>query len=137
MPLDKAWAYALAPGETCYVGEPVAIVLADSRYPAEDAAALVVVDYEALPFVADVRQARDAAPVRRELNSNIVTTYKVAFGDADAAFAKATHVFKQELWQHRGAAHSIEARGLLAEVRGADGGITVHAPPRSIRPARV
>jgi aerobic carbon-monoxide dehydrogenase large subunit len=127
MPLDKAWAYALAPGETCYVGEPVAIVLADSRYLAEDAAALVVVDYEPLPLVADVRQARDAAPVRRELNSNIVTTYKVAFGDADAAFAKAAHVFKQELWQHRGAAHSIEARGLLAEVRGADGGITVHA----------
>ncbi len=127
MPLGKAWAYALAPGETCYVGEPVAIVLADSRYLAEDAVALVDVDYEPLPFVADVRQARDAAPVRRELNSNIVTTYKVAFGDADTAFAKAAHVFKQELWQHRGAAHSIEARGLLAEVRGADGGITVHA----------
>ena len=49
------------------------------------------------------------------------------FGDVDAAFAKAAHVFKQELWQHRGAAHSIEARGLLAEVRQADGGITVHA----------
>ena len=36
-------------------------------------------------------------------------------------------MFKQELWQHRGAAHSIEARGLLAELRQADGGITVHA----------
>jgi carbon-monoxide dehydrogenase large subunit len=45
----------------------------------------------------------------------------------NAAFAKAAHVFKQELWQHRGAAHSIEARGILAEVRLADGGITVHA----------
>ena len=51
----------------------------------------------------------------------------MAFGDVDAAFAKAAHVFKQELWQHRGAAHSIEARGLLAELRQADGGITVHA----------
>ena len=65
--------------------------------------------------------------MRRELASNVITTYKVAFGDVDAAFAKAAHVFKQELWQHRGAAHSIEARGLLAEVRAADGGITVHA----------
>ena len=36
-------------------------------------------------------------------------------------------MFKQELWQHRGAAHSIEARGMLAELRAADGGITVHA----------
>ena len=51
----------------------------------------------------------------------------MAFGDVVAAFAKAAHVFKQELWQHRGAAHSIEARGLLAEVRQTDGGITVHA----------
>jgi carbon-monoxide dehydrogenase large subunit len=127
MPLDKAWPYALANGEVCYVGEPVALVLADSRYTAEDAAALVEVDYEPLPFVADVRHAKEAAPIRRELSTNMITTYKVAFGDADAAFAKAAHVFKQELWQHRGAAHSIEARGLLAEVRSADGGITVHA----------
>ena len=85
------------------------------------------VDYEPLPFVADVRTAKDSAPIRRELTTNVITTYKVAFGDVDAAFAKAAHVFKQELWQHRGAAHSIEARGLLAELRQTDGGITVHA----------
>src|SRR4051794_1903059 len=127
MPLDRCWAFALAPGEVSYVGEPVAIVIADSRYIAEDAAALVMVDYEPLPFAADVRTAKESAPVRRELNSNVITTYKVSFGDADAAFAKAAHVFKQQLWQHRGGAHSIEARGILAEVRSTDGGITVHA----------
>ena len=127
MPLDKAWPFALADGEVCYVGEPVAMVVADDRYIAEDAAAQVAVDYEALPFVADVRTAKDSAPIRRELSSNVITTYKVAFGDVDAAFAKAAHVFKQELWQHRGAAHSIETRGLLAELRETDGGITVHA----------
>ena len=127
MPLDKCWAYALAPGETSYVGEPVAIVVADDRYLAEDAAAQVAVDYEPLPFTADVRSAKDGAPVRRELGANVITTYKVEFGDVNAAFAKAAHVFKQELWQHRGGAHSIEARGILAEVRAADGGITVHA----------
>ena len=127
MPLDKCWPFALAPGEVSYVGEPVAMVLADNRYIAEDAAALVMVDYEILPFVADVRKAKDSPPIRRELASNVITTYKVAFGDVDAAFAKAAHVFKRELWQHRGAAHSIEARGLVAELRQADGGITVHA----------
>ncbi len=127
MPLDKAWPYALAPGEVCYVGEPVALIVADNRAIAEDAAALVMVDYEAQPFVADVRTAKDSPPIRRELSTNVITTYKVEFGDTGAAFAKAAHVFKQELWQHRGAAHSIEARGLLAEVRPADGGITVHA----------
>ncbi len=127
MPLDKAWLYALANGEVCYVGEPVALVVADSRYTAEDAAAIVAVDYEIQPFVADVRKSASGPPVRRELNTNVITTYKVSFGDTDAVFAKAAHVFKQELWQHRGAAHSIEARGTVAEIRAADGGITVHA----------
>ena len=127
MPLDKAWPYALANGEVCYVGEPVALVLADNRYIAEDAAALVTVDYDPQSFVADVRKAAASPPIRRELSSNVITTYKVNFGDIDAAFAKAAHIFQQELWQHRGAAHSIEARGIVAEVRPADGGITVHA----------
>src|SRR3954453_2458263 len=127
MPLDKAWPFALADGEVCYVGEPVAMVVADDRYIAEDAGAQVIVDYEELPFIADVRTAKDGAPSRRELASNVITTYKVAFGDVDAAFVRAAYVFKQELWQHRGAAHSIEGRGLLAELRQTDGGITVHA----------
>ena len=79
-PLDRLWSFALADGEVSYVGETVAIVVADDRYAAEDAAAQVEVDYEPLPAVADCRQA--AAPgapaVRRELNSNIVSTFKVA-----------------------------------------------------------
>jgi carbon-monoxide dehydrogenase large subunit len=125
--LDKSWLYALADGEVSYVGEPVALVVAGSRYVAEDAAAIVAVDYDVLPFVADVRQAESGPPVRRELNSNVITAYKVSFGDTGAAFAKAAHVFKQQLWQHRGAAHSIEARGTIAEIRASDGGITVHA----------
>jgi aerobic carbon-monoxide dehydrogenase large subunit len=127
MPLDKAWLYALANGEVCYVGEPVAMVIADSRYVAEDAAAVISVDYDVQPFVADVRQSASGPPVRRELNSNVITGYKVSFGDTDAAFAKAAHVFRQELWQHRGAAHSIEARGTVAEIHPAGGSITVHA----------
>jgi carbon-monoxide dehydrogenase large subunit len=127
IPLDKAWPFALADGEVCYVGEPVALVVADSRYLAEDAAARVEVDYDIQPFVADVRQAAKSPPIRRELASNVVTTYKVGFGDADAAFKQAAHVFTQELWQHRGSGHSIETRGLVAEVRGTDGGITVFA----------
>ena len=128
-PLDHFWAFALADGETSYVGETVAIVVADDRYVAEDAAALVEVDYELLPAAADCRTAVEpgAPTVRRELKSNVVSTYKVAFGDAAAAFAKAAHVFKDRLWQHRGSAHPIEARGTLAEVRAADGGITVWA----------
>src|SRR5882672_2468183 len=128
-PLDRMWSFALADGEVSYVGEAVAIVVADDRYIAEDATALVEVDYSVLPAAADCRKAAaPAAPtVRRELNSNIIASYKVAFGDTDAAFGKAAHVFHEDLWQHRGAGHPIEGRGIVAEYRGADNGITVWA----------
>jgi len=127
MPLDKAWLFALADGEVSYVGEPVALVVADNRYIAEDAAALVAVGYDVQPYVADVRKAAAGPPVRRELSSNVIATYKISFGDSAVAFKQAAHVFKEELWQHRGGAHSIETRGLVAEVGTAGGAITVHA----------
>jgi carbon-monoxide dehydrogenase large subunit len=126
--LDKLWSFALADGEVSYVGEAVAIVVADDRYLAEDAAAQVAVDYEPLGAVADCRKAAapNAPAVRRELNSNITANFKVAFGDIEAAFARAAHVFHEELWQHRGSAHPIEGRGIVAECR-ADGGMMVFA----------
>jgi carbon-monoxide dehydrogenase large subunit len=126
-PLERYWSFALADGEVSYVGEAVALVLADNRYLAEDAAGLVAVDYDVLAAVSDCRRAVDpAAPaVRRELNSNVAAAYKVAYGDADAAFAKAAHVFHTDLWQHRGAAHPIEGRGILADWR--DGAMAVWA----------
>jgi carbon-monoxide dehydrogenase large subunit len=128
-PLDRMWCFALADGEVSYVGEPVAIVLADSRYVAEDAAALVDVDYDLQPAISDCRKAvvQGATPIRRELPSNTVATYKVNFGDLDGAFAKAAHVFHTDLWQHRGAGHPIEGRGILAEYNQGNSGLTVWA----------
>jgi carbon-monoxide dehydrogenase large subunit len=128
-PLDRVWPFALADGEVSYVGETVALVIADDRYLAEDAAALVEIDYEILPAAADCRKAAqpDAPAVRRELKSNVIASYRVAFGDAEAAFGKAAHVFHEDFWQHRGAAHSIEGRGILVEFRGADDSLTIWA----------
>ncbi len=54
--------------------------------------------------------------MRRELNSNRVIAYKVGCGDIDGAFAKAAHVVRDELWIHRGGAHSMEGRGILAQI---------------------
>ena len=113
--LDQSWPFALAHGEVSFVGEPVAIVVAQDRYIAEDAAALVSVDYDVQPAAIDCRL--DAAPpVRRELNSNRVIAYQVAYGDIDAAFAKAAYIVRDDLWVHRGAGHSMEGRGILAQV---------------------
>src|SRR5258708_19259978 len=128
-PLDRVWAFALADGEVSYVGETVALVVADDRYLAEDAAALVEIDYATLPAAADCRKAvlSDAPAVRRELKSNTVASYRVAYGDADAAFGKAAHVFHEDFWQHRGAGHSIEGRGILVEFSSAHDSLTVWA----------
>jgi carbon-monoxide dehydrogenase large subunit len=113
--LDQSWPFVLADGEVSFVGETIAVVLANDRYCAEDAATLVAVDYDVLPAATDVRIERPAA-VRRELNSNQVISYKVAYGDAEAVFAKAVHVVHEDLWIHRGAAHSMEGRGILAQI---------------------
>jgi len=115
--LDQSWPFALADGEVSFVGEPVAIVVAENRYAAEDAAALVTVDYDIVPAATDCRIER-APPVRRELKTNRVIAYKVGYGEVEAAFAKAAHVLHEELWIHRGAAHSMEGRGIVAQISG-------------------
>jgi carbon-monoxide dehydrogenase large subunit len=107
---------ALAGDEVAHVGEPVAIVVAESRYLAEDAAALVEVDYEELPAVADCRAAlKPGAPrVHRNGPHNLVAAFEMGYGDVAAAFAGAAHVFRESIWQHRGGSHSIECRGDVA-----------------------
>jgi aerobic carbon-monoxide dehydrogenase large subunit len=113
--LDQSWPFALADGEVSFVGEPIAIVVANDRYVAEDAAALVTVDYEILTPAVDCR-VETAPPVRRELASNRIISYKVGYGDIEAAFADAAQVVAENLWVHRGAAHPIEGRGILAQL---------------------
>jgi len=107
---------ALAGDEAVHVGQAIAIVVADDRYIAEDAAALVEVDYEPLPAVSDCRAALApaASKAHRASPHNLLAEFDMAFGDVDAAFGKAAHVFRESLWQHRGGGHSIECRGAVA-----------------------
>jgi carbon-monoxide dehydrogenase large subunit len=106
----------LAKDEVAFVGEAVAVVIAQSRYLAEDAAALVAVDYEALPAISDCRQAlaTGAPRAHRVRASNLLTQFKQSYGDVAGAFARAPHRVSVSLKQHRGGAHSIEGRGALA-----------------------
>ena len=127
--LDHVWPFALADKEVSYVGEPVAIVLGANRYVAEDAAALVEVSYDLFEPVVDCRLREHATSprVRTELKSNLVATYKVGYGDVDAAFKNAAHVFEDEIVQCRGGAHSIEGRGIVVEYRLTDDSLLVSA----------
>jgi len=108
---------ALAAKEVCFVGEPVAVVVADSRYIAEDAAALVAVEYEALPAATDCRAAAeaDSPPVHLGSASNVAARLPISHGAVDAAFAQAPHVYRDRFHLHRGGAFFIECRGVVAE----------------------
>jgi carbon-monoxide dehydrogenase large subunit len=108
--------YCLAKDEVCFVGEPIAIVVADSRYLAEDAAALVEIDFEPLPAVSDCAQGlkSGAPPAHRGSPNNLAAFIPINVGNTDAAFAQAAHVFREQIFQHRGGPFFMECRGMIA-----------------------
>jgi CO/xanthine dehydrogenase Mo-binding subunit len=99
-----------------YVGEPVAVVLAEDPYLAEDAAELVEVKYEVLPVVLDPREAiRVDAPQLREGVENEAATLTMGYGDVEEAFRDAARVVETEVSIGRHSGVPLETRGLLAE----------------------
>lgn len=121
--------FILAEREVAFVGETVAMVVAETRYAAEDAAALVTIDYEPLPAMTDLVAATSpgAAPVRNELGSNVLATYRVDYGDVDAAFAGDVVVIEEVIDIHRGCGQPMEGRGILVVPSQHDDGLTVWA----------
>ncbi len=117
----------LAHDRVRYVGEPVAVVLAEDPWIAEDAAELVLLDLEPLPAVTDpvAGAAPDAPVVHEALGGNVVNTVPAAFGDVEAAFAAADVIVRRTFRLARQTAAPIETRGLLAEPT-ADGGLTLY-----------
>ena len=107
---------ALAPGQVRFVGEAVALVVADSRYLAEDALDLIEVDYAPEePAVDLVAAAEEGAPlVHDDTDSNVACRTVDASGDIERAFAEADFVLREELRPERGAAQPMETRGVVA-----------------------
>ena len=120
--------YALASTETVYAGEPIAVVVADTRYLAEDAAALVEVDYEPLPGVSNCAAAMEPGSPRAHLGakSNVAARVPIAVGDPDAAFAKAAPVVRERIFIHRGGPFFLECRGLVASYDAVTDAYTVY-----------
>ena len=106
----------LARDRVRYAGEPVAVVVADDRYAAEDAAARVAVDYEPLEPVVDAHRAMNGGIALHETTvDNVATRYVVSRGDPDAAFAGAEYRRTEVFRCHRHSAMPMETRGLVAE----------------------
>lgn len=101
--------------EVVHVGEAVAVVVASNRYLAEDAAALVHIDYDILPAVSDCKASIEPGSpmVHSDLPHNLAAEFDIHYGDIDKQFDSATHVFHETLCAHRGVAQSMECRGMI------------------------
>jgi 2-furoyl-CoA dehydrogenase large subunit len=108
--------YAAATDKVRFVGEPVAVVVARSRYLAEDGADAVRVDYEPLPAVVDVERALDPdAPVLHEaVGSNLAGHRRLVYGDPDRAFADADVVIRERFRFPKFSSTPIETAGVIA-----------------------
>ena len=119
--------HPLVDAEICHVGEAIAIVLADNRANAEDAAAAVTLDIEYLPAVsnATLACAADSRKTHSQHASNIAATMKAGFGDCAGVSAKADHVLTEHFDIHRGGCHSMECRGVVANIDLLTDGLTI------------
>ena len=108
--------HALAVGKVRYVGEPVAFVVAESRYAAEDALDFIRVEYDPLPAVATLTEAvTPGAPLLfEEIGTNVCAQYTQRVGDVERAVASAPHRFRERLVIDRGASCPLETRGIVA-----------------------
>jgi carbon-monoxide dehydrogenase large subunit len=116
----------IAHGKVRYVGEPLALVVAESAALAEDALDDIDVDIEPLAAVADRETARSGRSILFDATStNLATTVTAIRGDADAAFKTAPYTRREHFTVQRHAAVPMEPRGLLAQWDGVDQRMTL------------
>ena len=116
----------LAHEKVRYVGEPVALAIAESRYLAEDALDAIEVEYEDLLAVIDVYEAlKDQILLREETGTNCAAVHEFSIGDADKAFRDAEYTRTEEFRVHRFTGNPMETRGLVAAFDRGKGELTV------------
>jgi carbon-monoxide dehydrogenase large subunit len=106
----------LAHDKVRHVGEAIAIIVAESRYQAEDAAELASWDLEELPAVVDPEAAllADSAVVHDQYQTNLIGAFSVARGGVDATLARVPHRLRRRFYHHRYAAVPMECRGVVS-----------------------
>jgi carbon-monoxide dehydrogenase large subunit len=131
---------ALAHGKALYVGDPVAVVIADSYAQAKDAAEKMVIDYGVLPAVIDTASAAKPGQQQIHAYASNNTVFNWHVGDkasTDAAFAKAAHVTKLDLINNRTIPNAMEPRAALGEYDSGTDVQTLHTTSQNPHVARV
>src|SRR5580693_3077142 len=130
----------LATDKVRFVGDPVAVVIAESRYLAEDGCELVEVDYEDLPPVVSAAAALDVGspPVFANLGNNIIGPHKRSeFGDVAGVFAAADRIAEFHLDVHRHQNVPMEGRGCVASYDADSGMLTMYAATQGVHITRM
>ncbi len=115
----------LAAGVVRYVGEPLAVVLAEDPYAAEDAAELVDVDIEEEPAVLDAAAAASPGSPALYAAGNVAADFTLGYGDVEAAFAGAARVVQIDVEIGRHSGVPLEPRTLLADVDPGTGALSI------------
>jgi CO/xanthine dehydrogenase Mo-binding subunit len=126
--MKSAPQYPLPLERACWQGEPVVAVVAKTRAQAEDAAELVVIDWEELPAVTDPETALDPATpvIHPELGDNLLFGLDIDKGGVDAAFAGAHAVVEETFHFGRHTGVPLEPRALIADYDPSDGSLTCY-----------
>ncbi len=129
----------LAESEVRFVGDPVALVVADDRYLAEDAAELVDVDYEPLRPVVDYATAEEhEALVHESHGSNVIGELAgLPASSLDDVYAGAAHVVSESIHQQAYAAVPMEGRGLVVDYAAFTGELTIYSATQSPHEVRL
>jgi len=119
--------YPLAEAEVCFVGQPVAAVVTESRYTARDALERIDVDYEPLPAVVDPEKAlsADAPLANTALQDNVCFRWELKGGDVGEAFQKADRLIQQRFVSQRLIPCAMETRGVVARYLPGEDELTV------------
>jgi carbon-monoxide dehydrogenase large subunit len=129
--LERFLQYPLARDTVRYVGDPIAVVVAESRYIAEDALDAMDVTYEPLPAVTDVHEAlRHQVVIHEDTGTNLASQYTLAAGDVEGAFRTAAYTRKETFKVHRHTGNPLETRGLVASYDTGRDEFTVWGPTK-------
>ena len=136
----KAGAHpALAVDRVRYVGDHIAIVIADTYAQAKDAAELVKIEYEELPAVVDPASAQSASTqLHTEAPRNTIYQWEIGNkAETETAFKKAAHVVKLDLTNNRLIPNAMEPRACVGEYDDATGGYTLYVTSQNPHVARL